>query len=203
MTVFGRILHGGQVEDAALATLRAWLPTYLAELERQTGREPGSLPRIRSWSLVSDFSVETEDQLPAGLIVSAGLAEEPERDGERRYAAVWALGVGVITSARDQVTTRRLAMTYAAAIRAVLVQRPALGGLADFVDWIDERYDDVPDDAGRSLAAGRVTFRIGVGDVVTAAAGPSQPDPLPDPLEPYETATVATAGVDLYPEGLA
>jgi hypothetical protein len=37
MTVFGALRHGGQVEDAVLASFTRWLPDYLAEVARQEG----------------------------------------------------------------------------------------------------------------------------------------------------------------------
>jgi hypothetical protein len=201
MTIFGAIVHGGHIEAAALDTLRSWLPTYLAELERQTGRSPGVLPSVRSWSLVARFGLETDDQLPAGMLVSAGLAFEPTKGGAGMYSATWLLDVAVVVSARDEGATRELAMIYCAATRAVILQRPALGGVAAGIDWVDERYDDLSE-SGRYLAAGRNTFRVFVADVLSANAGPVRPDPKPDPLDPYdETTTVDKADVVVQPKG--
>jgi hypothetical protein len=195
MTIFGRIVTGSHVEDAAEATLRLWIPTYIAEIERQTGRDAGTLPTPRSWSLVSEFGLDPEDQFPAIVIESPGLVESPGRDGRGTYRAAWDLRIGVVVAARDERATRRLSTTYAAAIQAALLQHPSLGGFAADTSWLDTRYTPIADDAGRTLAAGRTYFRVDVDDVVTAKAGPAVPNV--DPLDPYDPTTAETVVVDL------
>lgn len=199
MTIFERIFHGGEVERAALATLRKWLPTYLAEIERQTDRVAGSLPLVRSWTTVNEFSAWPEDQLPCVLLVSTGLASEPAKDGAGTYRASWALGVAVVVSAAKAAQTMELARIYTAAIRAVLLQHPSLGGVATVIDWIDERYDDLPSDAERSLAAGQGIYRVGIDGVTTTKAGPGG-EPRPDRFDPYDPTVAETVTVTVQPE---
>jgi hypothetical protein len=205
VTIFGRIVHDGQVEQAAMQTLQKWLPTYIAELERQTGRDRGSLPTPRAWRTanvsVNELATWPEDQLPALLVVSPGLADRPELIGGV-YTGHWALGVAVITSARDKETTGTLAKLYGAAIRAVLVQHPTLEGFAAHIDWVDDNLDEVPHERQRTLGAAINVFEITVDDVLTVAGGPIEPDPKPDPTEPYDplgTVDTVTVTVEQKP----
>jgi hypothetical protein len=185
VTPFHRILTGADVEDAAIALMQKWMPTYLAEMERQTGRTADSLPHVRSWVRTNEFEKFPEDQLPAVLVICPGLADEPVKTGDGKYRAGWALGVAVVVSARDQAVTQELAKVYAAAIRALLLHHPSMEGLARGMEWNDERYDDLAQVDERTLSAARQVFTVEVDDVTTARAGPAAPDPLPDHHEPY------------------
>src|SRR5262245_7939817 len=100
MTIFRRILTTHEVETRAIPGLTKWVPTYPAELERQTEREPGSLPVPRAWTTATSFDKWPEDQLPAVLVISPGLLEPPNGEGDGSYRAKYSLGIGVITSAR-------------------------------------------------------------------------------------------------------
>ena len=191
-SIFGPIVTGADVERAALDTLKLWTPEYLAWVERATGREVGSLPRPRSW--VASISIDRwpEEQLPSVLLLSTGLAEEPARDGRGVYRAKFALGLAVVVSARDRRETDDLAKLYTAALRAALLHNQTLGGLAEAVEWVDERYDALPGDRQRrrQLAAGQAVFRVEVHDVVAVKAGPSAP--RQDPYPPYPDPPLAT-----------
>lgn len=195
--VFGEILHGGQVEQAALDILRAWTPTYINEMCRQTGRDVGSLPYVRSWTVVNDFEKWPEDQLPCVLVISPGLAEPPTREGDGTYSARWALGTGVIVSSRSQEETNEYAKLYSAAIRAALLQNGSLAGFAEGTWWEDERYNDLPSEDGRSLAAGQNLFTVEVRGVLASKEGPGTPDPHDDPEEDYDPVTVREGGAIL------
>lgn len=184
MTVFGPIVHAGQVEQAAEQTLRAWLPTYLREIERQHGRAQLALPAPRSWITLSQGDRPEdwpESGLPAVLLMCPGLASQPEREGSGRYRARWDLQCGVVVSASRPAATRELAQLYGAAVRATVLQRPSLGGFAQAVTWTDEENGDMPPDDSRSLGYVAVTFTVDVLEAVDALAGPAAPAPDADP----------------------
>lgn len=189
-TPFGAIIAPDSVARAAIATLRAWMPYYVAELERQSGHDSGDPwpPAPRSYTAIAAASVTTwpEDQLPAVVAICPGLARRPELDGEGLYRATWRLGVGVMVAARDKDSTDRMAGLYGAAARAVIVQHPSLGGFAARSRWMDESLDDVPIDATRTLRAAVVEFEVDVDGVVSAADGPTEiPAPAPDPHDEW------------------
>jgi len=181
--LFGTIKHAGQIEDMAEDFLKLWTPTYLAEMERQLGLDSKSLPHIRAWTRINEFEKWPEDQLPTVLLICPGLAEPPIKDGSGAYRAKWALGVAVVVSASTERATRNIAGIYSAAIRATLLQHRSLGGQALGVDWTDERYDDLPSEDSRSLAAARQVFVVEVADVTNAKLGPDEV--LVDHHDPY------------------
>lgn len=186
----GRIVSGRDVELAALATLKAWSSTYLAEAERQTGREVGSLPRVRTWTTSPDFEKWPEDQLPCVLLISPGLVDPPDADGAGKYRARFSLGIANIASTATADETADVAKLYCAAHRTCLLQHPSLDGFAAGVTWLDENYDDLPFDDTRSLGAGKAIFAVEVRDISTRYRGPQ--DPVPD-LEPIPEDPTATS----------
>jgi len=177
----GPIVSGRDVELAALALLRRWSGTYLAEAERQRGYAPGQLPRIRGWATSSDFEKWPEDQLPCVLLVSPGLAEAPRPDGAGFYRASFSLGFAVIVSTATMEETAIKAKLYCAAHRACLLQHSSLEGFAAGVTWVDETYDDLDSIDTRSLGAGQAIFSVEVHGFAARWNGPTTPSEPPDP----------------------
>jgi hypothetical protein len=187
MTVFRRILDGPRIEAAAQSVLERWLPSYIAEVERQDGLAARSIALPHSIE-VSNYDTDVEKwpehQTPAVVVMAPGLTERPEKAGEGIYTARWALSIGAVVAPRgDKVSPRLLSARYAAAIRACILQHRTLEGVVMGIDWLDESYDDSGPLASRSLAACRVVFEVQVDDVVTAGAGPTG-DPPDDPYDP-------------------
>lgn len=193
MTIFGNIKTAGAVEGAVLGIVQKWLPTYVAELERQTGRAVPSVARPRSYGVTYDLDNWPENQLPAILVVAAGTDGEPEEEGGGVFSAWWSVGVSAVLTAPDAVNVKRNSQLYAAAIRALVVQHRNLGGFAMTTDWVAEEFAESTADQNRSLAITLNSFRVKVRDVVTSYAGPIQPDPKPDPNEPYPEWTTVTS----------
>lgn len=199
-SAIGRIVSGREVELAALAMLKRWSSTYLAEAERQTGRPVGSLPRIRTWTTAPDFEKWPEDQLPCVLLISPGLAQPPMPDGSGHYRAQFSLGLATIVSAARMDDTAELAKLYCAVHRACILQHQSLEGFAAGVTWVDENYDDLPSIDTRSLGAGQAIFAVQVDGISTRWNGPATPsepptpdsEPLPDDPE-VDTVHVGTS----------
>lgn len=182
--LFGAIVTGKQVRRAMEAHLKAWFPSYIAEVGRSDGRGGGDLPLFRSYSSLLDMpdGRYVEDQMPSCVIVAPGLLQQPTKH-RGLYIARWAVNVGAIISGQDQDNTFELTELYAAAIRSAVVQHPGLGGFATATDWLGERYDDIPNDMQRTLGAGTVQFLVEVQGAVDAQQGPDVPliQPVPDP----------------------
>jgi hypothetical protein len=207
------MLFGGQIEAAVLDTLRTWAPVYVAEVERQAfdaGLFPAladgrHLPAIRSWAVVGDRTLAGAGAPPRVLIIARGLAGEPARDGTGAYRAAFAVAFMVVAPGNARVDTNgqqsanRNARLYCAALRTALLQQrlPTLPGFAG-LEWVDERYDELPPDGGDSLAAASAAFRVHVDDVANTARpfGVTPPDPFtlaPD----APTVREGGAGVDV------
>ena len=182
--VFGAIVSGTAVRNAMVNHLKLWTPSYLAEMARSEDQDPSTLPGFRSW--VSALDLEEgrfqEHQIPSCVVVTPGILNEPEKHGGM-YVARWAVSVGCVVSGQDQESTFLLAEMYSAAVRAAVVQHPSLGGFATATDWLGERYDEIPNEMLRTLAAGSIQFAVEVYGAVTVGGGPDAPlvDPLPDP----------------------
>lgn len=199
MNLFGPIVDGGQVEAAAKATLGEWMPAYLAEMERQTGRAPESLPMVRGWETAPEFDKWPETQLPCGIIICPGTADEPTEDGQQMHRAKWDLHVALVVSANTEANTLALSKVYAAAARATLRHHGTLGGFALRTKWVGEGYTDLPLDKRRSMASGEAVFVVEVDDVLDGNGGPSEPpaDPYEDPGD-WPDAETAEATVDQF-----
>jgi hypothetical protein len=204
-SIFKDIITRQEVEQAAMITLQTWLDTYLAEVERQKGLAVRSLPRPRSWMRRNEFEHWPEDQIPSIIVISPGIAEPPTGTGSGAFRANWLLGVAVVAEGQQTNNTRDLVGYYTAAIRALIIQRPSLGGFAMGVTWTDERYDDISDtEIGRTLASGQVVFQVTVENIVSTKAGPLTPDTPPvDPPDTSPTWPIAdTVSVEYELEDL-
>ena len=187
-SVFGQILTGYDVEQAAQTTIELWLATYLRELERQNDIDADLLRPIASTIQVNDFAQYQGEPLPLMVVVCPGMESTPSRHEDGFYEAWWTVGVAVIVEAVDETAARRLAQIYAAAIRALLVQHPALGGFAGGIALGIESHEDAPADFLRAgCAVARVVFSVLTEGVVTASLGPASPDDDPEPWPQVDT----------------
>jgi hypothetical protein len=185
MTVFGAIVTGGDVEVAVIGWLKHWLPTYLAEMERRTGRAAGVLPMPRSWLRKNRFDRQPPDQLPAAILISPGLAGKPVRNGDGSLAAWWRIELAIVCAGRDEESSNELAKLYGAAIRTLALQHPALtsaehpAGFASSIEIAGEGYDGVPADYLPVGATVAVDLNVQVAEIANAYGGPAVPDLAP------------------------
>jgi hypothetical protein len=198
--LYGTLRHPGAIEQAALERLKAWMPAMVAEVERQEGREPGKLPRLRGYITVSELARWPEDQIPLAVVVSPGTLGDPMKDAEGYYRAIYSLAVAIVTSAATEPATRQIAQLYGAAVRACLLQRRSLENEVEVTDWTGESFDDLPVDERRTMFAGVNSFAVELGQIVSWQLGPAAPveppdDPLADPPGPV-TATDVQALVE-------
>lgn len=203
MSIYRPIITGADVQAAAMDTLQLWMPAYVAELERQTGREPRSVPLPKTWKHTTEkLQRWPEDQVPAVIVVSPGTEGDPLVNGDGTYDVAFVLGVGVIVAARDQPSANDLVKLYAAAIRTLLVQHASLGGFASGLVWSDEKYDGLPADYLSVGAGAELTFFVAVSGVMSEDGGPG--DPPDDPYDdPGEWPTVETTELILTAEEIA
>ncbi len=191
-SVFGPIKTGSGGEEAVITHLKNWMPAYLAEMERLTGRDAQTLPFPKSYTTTPRAPEKWIDsQLPAVLCVSTGLASAPKKEGSGSTRAIWRIGLATICSARNEEETHLFAKLYFAALRSAMVQHPSLGGFAEDTVWQGEDYDLTPSESRRSMASGYGLFDIEVTEVVNARMGLAEPpdDPYDVPDMPVVTAT--------------
>lgn len=195
MTTYGRIITGADVETAAEATIKIWQADYLAEVASQSGLTRGVLPQFRSFPRLLDVSKWGEDQTPSCVISAPGTLQSPTVM-QRKVNVRWALGIGCIVSAKDMPSTLRLAQLYTAAVRALILQHPSLGGFSDGIAFISERYDELDANDSRSIASGVVQFGVDVLGITDVSQGPSTPS-SDATLPSGDWPEVASVGVDV------
>jgi hypothetical protein len=193
-SVYGRVITGSDVRAAAQATLERWLPSYLAEMQRQKNL---TLPPVRHYSTGIDPSTPA-DELPGVVLVAPGITGDPERHAAGRYDAWWALGVGVVVAHKHRDTACLWAETYTGALKACLMQQKDLGGFASDMTWVDEEVTQADWNTTYAVWAGALEFSVFVENVLDASAGLIVP-PSPDPTVPVSTVAVSSAHVTTIP----
>lgn len=176
MTIYGALISDTAVENAVLAQLQSWLPSYLVEAAQQDGLSEIALPK--SWETTrSGTNRWTEQGMPA-VIVQIGGTIAVTRKGPK-YRAVYGATVGCVVAGQSRPNTRKLAGIYAIAVAACMTQQA--GDWSDGIDWTDTDYDLIDDDQSRTLMAAIVSFDVAVLGVLDVSAGPvGDPPDAPD-----------------------
>ena len=175
MSVFGALRDAGQLEDAVLARLQMWLPTYLGRLEAERGTK---LAQIRSYSCHSEYDRLPQQALPTVIVTSPGTAAEPVHEGDGRYSALYTVEVTVVTAGADPLPTRRAAQMYGLAVQGALLQHPRLGEGINVVDLTGVSFTPEPLEK-RWRVGSTSTFLIEQRDFLSTDAGPSEPSTDP------------------------
>lgn len=201
MSAFGDITLVPQVEQAVLATLKLWSPTYLREMERRTSRAPNALPDVASWRPTDDIL----DRFPEQQIPAVHLQLTTDIDLETRADSVVAGFRGtidVIVQSTEAEPARELASLYAYALGLIILQRPQLDKSVKCVGTGWEKLG-VPEVGklkaeSRWLAFGSATILLAVEGVASPLMGPEAPqveDAVP-PDYPVVESTHLTVGLE-------
>lgn len=169
-TVYGRIVPGHVVDRAVTATIQERIEDYLAAISVQWDR-PLLVP-FRSYNIRPTGERWVEDQLPACIVVNAGLESAPVRSGDGQYDAAFRVGVVAICSGRSAEESVANAQDYTAAVRAMLLQHGSLGGLASSLELAAESYTEGESDGQRTQAGAVVEFSIVVPYIVNRRKHP-------------------------------
>lgn len=218
---FGPLVVETDVDVKVVGTLALWLPTYLAQAERERGLANRFLarPRRESYANTLDTDEFLDHSLPAVIVTTANTEAEPAVDGNGVYYADWNVRVSSVVRGRTPAETRAHASIYGGCVRRVLVQQsrlnpdaPYLPAFAAEVDWQGSTVAQVEDatDAGRYLAVCVNDFVVRT-DAVLSSDGPNidpdqspyePPDPENDPDSPYDPlAAVVSVTFDVEPFG--
>jgi hypothetical protein len=193
---YGAIVTGATVRAHVEATVKAFMPAYLAEVARQDGRT-STPPNIRAWVPSVDPETFPADQLPAGLVIVPGIVAGPSRRANT-YSVGWQVGVGAVVRSTTRGEVMDLLSVYTAAIRAILAQHPSCGGIGDGWEWVDENSITLDVDGQRTIAAGQVTGILFVPDVVAVDRGPAAP-PADPALVPAPWGAVSSTEATVTP----
>lgn len=201
VAVFGPMVTGSDVEKAVRDTIRYWLPTYLAEMERRTSRPAGRLQLIRSWATVgaSFDQPHGSDDMPAAIIVSPGTVDTPHIDGDDQVHAWFGCSIAILIQGSDRENANELAKLYAACVRQIFLDRGRLGtynaagtvytaGFASATEWVGEANGELTADFMQAAWGTETEVYVLVEGVARRFAGPALPDL--NPSDPGEVETV-------------
>lgn len=184
MSIIGPIISADVVQDAIIAHLKLWLPTYLCEVDEERGLERGITAWPRSWQVVPTFDNTLEQQIPAMLIICPGTAQKPTKEGDGSYRATYTVGVAALVKGPNQIATNDIAKRYGAAIAAAMLQEK--GRIHDKLHacgWEGDSYDDIETERERTLSSATVHFSVEFTKVLHERSGPAMPIIVPDPYE--------------------
>jgi hypothetical protein len=205
VALFGDFKLDEELQQAAEDTIREWIKTYLAVVERRVGLNPGTLPLPKSyvWSDDGALSKKPEDQLPCIVILAPGTGKtQIVEDGEGNHRGGVVMNVAVIVEANSQAAASRLAKRYRKALELLLVHQPSLGGFASGLLFRGWRNDDLRPEDSRSIATGTNVVEVLVPNISKAGAGLKAP--LEEPYEETKAPTVKSpVDVDLESEEAA
>lgn len=189
-SVFGPLVDPWDVQEAVLATYREWLPTYLAEVERQKELDNlalGRPPSPDSYYGGVDFDSWSESETPAVIVtcVPEGAPEHgPEVDTQGYQVQVGCVVVDV-----DEDRARMVASHFGAA-SMLLVQQSGLGGLAERIVMSSAPRVEFPNPEDRRVARSVAAFAVWVTPIVNTDAGPTVvPTEPEEPAAEWPTAT--------------
>jgi hypothetical protein len=189
--IYGQVVSRRDVELAVIAQLQAWTPACVAEVERQAGLQPQTIPLPpdpdKSYRGGLDFLGFEVGWCPC-LITVVQPTGEPEREySNGTYLQAFEIQVAATVVQQDEDTSREYADYYGAAVMMALVQHGSLGRFANgnpvAVKTVLAGYPTVqfwnPDE--RRVIRSVVTVHSLIDSVVTEAAGPVTP-----PANPYQ-----------------
>lgn len=183
-SAYGPLFVPADAEKAMLALLEAWLPSYLAEVERQHDLEPGILARPKFYGTSVEADHHPGEELPAIIVVAPGTDDAPMQEQGGVWSAWYQATVVAMVMTPNEIAVRELAGYYAAAIRGAVLQHASIGGIADATWWLGEEFQGEPGaQRNRTRGACLVHFRIRITGVVDSARGPATPND--DPLDAY------------------
>jgi hypothetical protein len=196
---FGPMTVETDIDVAVVQTLRLWLPTYLAQAERERDLAVRLLARPRPQNYANTLEEDEflDHQLPAVIVTTAAPSGEPNMDGNGVYYAGFRVTVSAICRGRTPPETRALAALYGGCVRRVMVQQ-ALTAIDGAARWVGGRgvAPVATTDEGRYLAASINEFVVYADGVVQAGVGPEvpsgennpydPPDPTENPDEPFD-----------------
>ncbi len=192
--VFGPLFGGGSVKEATIRTLQLWLPSYIAEINRQLGTSALFVPK--------DYLYKPDERpiAPASSAVTvmvprtAGVPERLHSSGTRATfvdnVQVWFAGT------QDWNESEEIAWAYGSAVVGAIVQHPSLVPPgSDFAEATVLQSMALGPREERSSTLYRVSvmcqFHVVVANIVSPFGGP----PLPSVGTPADLPDVTSENI--------
>jgi hypothetical protein len=184
---FGPLVTTVDVDEAVIATLQEWLPTYLdqIEIERELGAGYLPRPKLEAYANTLDSAEFLDHTLPAVIVTTAATANPPEITNDFSYITNWKMTVSCILRGRGTrpAEARRNAALFEGSVRRLLIQQGAIEAIqSKRCRWMSSNVAPLPDATGkgRYLAAG-ISQWVVFGDVAASwsGGGPLIPNATP------------------------
>lgn len=193
-TIYGQVITGYDLEQAVLTHLQTWLPTCLAEIERQAGLAPQTIPvppdPDNSFTAGLDFETWQAAYTPQLIVVVSPVGDPERLTGDGTYQQVFEIQVATVIQADDENTSRQQGQWYGAAVMMALLQHGSLGKFSTgnpvalktvLAAYPALSFKETDDALGRRVVQSLVVVHSIIDGVVTESAGPATP-----PAVPYE-----------------
>jgi hypothetical protein len=213
---YGKIYGAGSVLESSYRTLEKWLPSYVAEFNRQIGADILKTPVYRE--ILPDYDTLSSDSDQPRVIVTVPHTIGNVGELGRTYQVTWRLSVEMyLYGTNDWQETQAMTMAYAAMVRTLLVQNQDLGGLSREVTFESEEYYEGEHTATRTTGISVLHFAVTVDNVQSIDGPPLATDPYlgalsptapsssplpPDPMAETSEVTVTNYSVQMDPEWL-
>lgn len=189
-TVFGPTRHPGELEVAVEKALRRWMPTNVNHMAKATGKK---LAQIKSYAVVSDYSIWPEIAPPSLVVESTGLIDPSDQEGDGSLNGGFAVSVFCTVQGPQTNETRDIAMRYWWPIAASLLQHRKL----DDGIWVEPRVVDsgfagANVEQRRTRVAIELVFAVHLEEFLNVGEGPLEPELEPDPGTWPEVESVET-----------
>jgi len=202
---FGPMYGGHSVQEAVVATIKLWIPTYIAAINRNLGSEILKVPI--DYQRRPDYTTPPRGACALILVDVPSTVGEPlmQSDGIR---ADWRVEIMVfVYGTTDWRETAALTQAYTTAVRTLLVHQKGLGGFAETSKYDGEEYLEGEHVGTRTTGIGHLRFAVTVGNINTVYGGPPLPQFTatgsmsgPSILPPSDVPTVAEANVSISKE---
>lgn len=213
-SIFGPMVSRRDVATAVISHLQAWMPDYLAEVERQEDLAPHTIPvppdSVNSWKIGVDFNTWFAGAEPTliVLVTPSGMPERQYSNGT--YLQDYMIQVGAIVIGDDEDDAITLADYYGLAVAGAIMHHGSIGTWTDGSPVsINTRLTASPSltfpfpdsEKGRRVVRSTLTVHAIIDNVLVEAAGPVEPsdNPYDDP-GPYPV--VDEVNVTITPEDL-
>ena len=187
-TPYGQIYGAGSVLEAAYRTLEKFLPSYVAEFNRQINVDILQVPIYRD--KLPDYDTLSADSNSPRLIATVPHTIGTAGQLGRTLQVTWRLSVEVyLYGTTDWQETQAITMAYAAMVRTLLVQNQTLGGLSRSIDFESEEYYEGEHTATRTTGITVLHFAVVVDNVQMVDAPPFATDPYRGANQPTAPST--------------
>lgn len=175
---WGPLVTCDDVDQAILATLKLWLPTYLRQMTTEKGLTI-PLPVPKTYDSYIDLDQIMDHQIPAVVSTTAKAHKTIGGANGRPYEAEWSTQVSAIIRGPNMAATRRNASYMEGAIRRCLLQKARQSsGPLNNTHWLDTEVGPLKTGTreGRYLAAGIGKYNVATDAAAQSFGGPDVPD---------------------------